>query len=196
MVSILSKVVNRFTHDGKVKISNMDLSDLRESRSELKADLDLKRNKHEGLSEKRRTKFEQLRDTEDDLLGEELAEEIASLEDEMAIYHNEHAQVMDALRVVDGLIAVKRKQELMEDRGIVQEIEEMDREDVVDALKREDVQEMIRSEKWSDLRDLFRGDLKPQKTGSKRVNEILEAAKEDRDTDEALKIRDRQRKSL
>ncbi|EHK01321.1 hypothetical protein HRED_08855, partial [Candidatus Haloredivivus sp. G17] len=94
-------------------------------------------------------------------MQEELAEEIASLEDEMAIYHNEHSQIMDALRVVDGLIAVKRKQELMEDSGIIQDIEEMDREEVVDALKREDVQEMIRSEKWSDLRDLFRGDLNP-----------------------------------
>jgi len=105
---------------------------------------------------------------------------------------------MDALRVIDGLIAVKRKQELMEDRGIVQEIEEMDRQEVVDALKREDVQEMIRSEKWSDLQDLFRGDLKPRKTGNKRVQEIMDAAKEhsDKDTDEALKIRDRQRKAM
>jgi len=198
MANILSKVINKFTKDGKVKISDMDLEELRESQAKLKADLDLKRSKHEGLSEKRRGKFEQLKDTDDQLLGEELAEEIASLEDEMSIYHNEHAQLMDALRVVDGLIAVKRKQELMEDRGIVQEIEEMDREEVVDALKRQDVQEMIRSEKWSDLRDLFRGDLKPRNAGSKRVQEIMEAAEEhsDKDPEEALEIRDRQRKNI
>lgn len=196
MVSILSKVVDRFTRDGKVKISEMDLDELRETRAELKADLDVKRNKHEGLSEKRRAKFKQLRETNDDLLQEELAEEIASLEDEMAIYHNEHTQLMDALRVVDGLIAVKRKQDLMDDRGIINDIEEMDREEVVEALKREDVQEMIRTEKWSDLRDLFRGDLKPKQTGNKRVNEIIEAAEkhEGKDIDEALSIRDGRRK--
>jgi len=198
MVSILSKVVNKFTKDGKMKIRDMELEELKETQAELKADLDLKRNKHEGLSEKRRAKFDQLKDTEDDLLGEELAEEIASIEDEMSIYHNEHSQLMDTLRVIDGLIAVKRKQELMEDQGIVQEIEEMDREEVVDALKREDVQEMIRSEKWNDLQDMFRGDLKPRKTGSKRVQEIMDAAKEhsDKNTDEALKIRDQQRKAV
>ena len=198
MVSILSKVVDKFTHDGEMKIEEMDLEELQETRSELKADLDLKRNKHEGLSEKRRAKFEDLRESDEDLMQEELAEEIASLEDEMAIYHNEHSQIMDALRVVDGLIAVKRKQELMEDSGIIQDIEEMDREEVVDALKREDVQEMIRSEKWSDLRDLFRGDLNPKRTGSKRVNEILDAAEKhrDKDVDEALKIRDSERKKI
>jgi len=198
MVSILSKVIDRFTHDGKMKISEMDLDELRETRSELKADLDLKRNKHEGLSEKRRAKFEDLRSSDEDLLKEELAEEIASLEDEMSIYHNEHAQLMDALRVIDGLIAVKRKQELMEDRGIIQDIEEMDREQIVDALKRQDVQELIRSEKWSDLRDLFRGDLKPQQTGNKRVKEIIEAAEKhsDKDVDEALHIRDSERQKI
>lgn len=196
MVSVLSRVVDRFTHENKVKISEMDLEELRETRSELKADLEIKRNKHEGLAEKRRRKFEQLRESTEDLLKEELAEEIVSLEDEMSIYHNEHAQLMDALRVVNGLIAVKRKQKLMEDRGIVQKIEEMDREEVVDVLKREDVQEMIRTEKWEDLSSLFRGELKPRRTGNTRVNEILEAAEKHRDKpiNQALALRDQKRK--
>ncbi len=196
MVSVLSRVVDRFTHDNKVKISEMDLEELRETRSELKADLEIKRNKHEGLAEKRRRKFEQLRESTEDLLKEELAEEIASLEDEMSIYHNEHAQLMDALRVVNGLIAVKRKQNLMEDRGIVQKIEEMDRKEVIDVLKREDVQEMIRTEKWEDLSNLFRGELKPRRTGNNRVNEILETAEKHKDKpiNQALALRDQKRK--
>ncbi|EHK02039.1 hypothetical protein HRED_01936, partial [Candidatus Haloredivivus sp. G17] len=74
MVSILSKVVDKFTHDGDMKIEEMDLEELQETRSELKADLDLKRNKHEGLSEKRRAKFEDLRESDEDLMQEELAE--------------------------------------------------------------------------------------------------------------------------
>lgn len=195
MVSVISSIVDRFTQDDTLKIEEMDLDELREERSELKADMELKRDKHEGLAEKRRQKFEKLQGSDDDLYEEELAEEIASIEDEMSIYHNEHAQLMDALRVIDGLIAVKRKQELMEDRGIVNEIEEMDRDKVVDMLKQENVQEMIRREKWDDLEDLFRGDLEPEFSGNERVNEIIESANEhaDKSVDEALRRRDSER---
>lgn len=77
----------------------MALEELKQERSELRADLELKRDKHEELAEDRRVKFEKLQGTEDDLLQEEPAEEIASIEDEMSIYHNEHAQIMDALGV-------------------------------------------------------------------------------------------------
>ena len=195
MVSVLSRIVDKFSQDDEISIEEMDLEELRQERSEIKADMELKRDKHEGLSEKRRVKFEKLRSTEDELLQEELAEEIASLEDEMSIYHNEHAHMMDALRVIDGLIAVKRKQNLMEDQGIVQELEEMDREELVDALKREEVQEMIKEEKWEDLRDLFRGQLEPKYSGNKRVNEIIQSAKssQEESVDQALNQRDRDR---
>jgi len=178
MVSVLSRVFDRFTEDDEIKISEMDLDELKKERSELRADLELKRDKHEGLAEDRRVKFEKLQGTDDDLLQEELAEEIASIEDEMSIYHNEHAQVMDALRVIDGLIAVKRKQQLMEDQGIVQELEDMDQQELVDALKQERVQEMIKDEKWDELEDLFRGQLEPDYSGNQRVNEIIESAEE------------------
>jgi len=102
---------------------------------------------------------------------------------------------MDALRVLDGLIAVKRKQQLMQDQGIVQDLEEMDREELVGMIKREDVQEMIREEKWDDLEDLFRGDLRADFSGNKRVREIIDSAEEhnDKSVDEALRIRDQQR---
>lgn len=195
MVAVISGLIDRFTQDDTVKIEEMELEELREERSEIKADMELKRDKHEGLAEKRRKKFERLRGSDDDLLQEELAEEIASVEDEMAIYHNEHAQMMDALRVLDGLIAVKRKQQLMEDQGIVQDLEDMDREELVGMLKREDVQEMIRKEKWEDLEDLFRGDLRADFSGNKRVREIIDSAEEhdDKSVDEALSIRDQQR---
>ncbi|MFB6100387.1 MAG: hypothetical protein ABEK16_03870 [Candidatus Nanohalobium sp.] len=92
MVSVLSRVIDRLKSNDEIHIQDMDLDELKEERSELRADLELKRDKHEGLAEKRRTKFERLQDTEDELLQEELAEEIASLEDEMSIYHNEHAR--------------------------------------------------------------------------------------------------------
>lgn len=196
MVSILSKVVDKFTKDDKLQIEDMDIEELRKERSEIKADLQMKRNKHEGLSEKRRGKFKQLKQTSDDLMKEELAEEIASLEDEMSIYYNEHHQLMDALRVIDGLMAVKRKENLMQDHGIAQELEDMDREEVIDMLKREDVQEMIKAEKWSDLRDIFRGDMTPQPAQSKRVDDIIESAEQHQDPETALQRRDRKRKNI
>lgn len=198
MVSILSNVLAKFSFNDEIKLEDMDLDELREERSELKAELDLKRQKHEGLSERRRTKFERLQEAEDDMMKEELAEEIASIEDEMSIYHNEHAQIMDALRVIDGLIAMKRKQHLMEDQGLVQDIQDMDQDQLVDTLKQQEVQEMIREEDWQNLKDVFRGELEPRRSGDKKVQEIIERAeKHDNEPVEvALKNRDKDRETL
>ncbi|MFB6203509.1 MAG: hypothetical protein ABEK01_03380 [Candidatus Nanohaloarchaea archaeon] len=168
-----------FVGEDGVNLQDLDESELKEERTKLKADIELKRDKHEGLAEDRRAKFERLKEVDDDLMKEELAQEIATIEDEMAIYHNEHAKLMDALRVLDGLIAVKRKQHLMEDRGIVNKIEDMDQEELTDKLKRQDVQEMIRQEKWDDLEDLFRGDLRAGHSGNKRVQEIIDQVEEE-----------------
>lgn len=198
MVSVLSNIMAKFTSNDQIKLEDMDQDELQEERSELKAELDLKRQKHEGLAERRRAKFKRLQDTEDDMLKEELAEEIASIEDEMSIYHNEHAQIMDALRVIDGLVAMKRKQHLMEDQGLVQEIQEMDQDQLVDTLKQQEVQEMIQREDWNDLKDVFRGELKPRHSGDKKVKEIIERAEKHKDdsVDVALNERDRERETL
>lgn len=198
MVSVLSNIISKFTSDDEIKLEDMEQDELQEERSELKAELDLKRQKHEGLAERRRTKFKRLQETEDDMLKEELAEEIASIEDEMSIYHNEHAQIMDALRVIDGFIAMKRKQKLMEDKGLVQEIQDMDQEKLVETLKQQEVQQMIQREDWNDLEDVFRGELQPRRSGNKKVQEIIERAEEHRDesVDVALNERDRDRETL
>ncbi|AOV95441.1 hypothetical protein AQV86_06020 [Nanohaloarchaea archaeon SG9] len=198
MVSVLSNIMSKFTSDDQIKLEDMDQDELEEERTELKAELDLKRQKHEGLAERRRTKFKHLKETDDDMLKEELAEEIASVEDEMSIYHNEHAQIMDALRVIDGLIAMKRKQKLMEDQGLVQEIQDMDQEQLVDTLKQQEVQQMIQREDWKDLEDVFRGELQPRHSGNKKVQEIIQKAEEHEDepVEVALDKRDRERESL
>lgn len=198
MVNVLSNIISKFSSDNEIKLEEMDQDELQEERSELKADLDLKRQKHEGLAERRRSKFKQLQDTEDEMMKEELAEEIASIEDEMSIYHNEHAQIMDALRVVDGLIAMKRKEHLMEDQGLVQDIEDMDQDELVDTLKQQEVQEMIQREDWNDLKDVFRGELQPRHTGSEKVDEIIQSAEEtkDKSVDVALNERDEDRQTL
>ena len=187
MVSVLSNIMSKFTSDDQIKLEDMDQDELEEERSELKAELDLKRQKHEGLAERRRTKFKRLKETEDDMLKEELAEEIASVEDEMSIYHNEHAQIMDALRVIDGLIAMKRKEKLMEDQGLVQDIQDMDQEQLVDTLKQQE-----------DLEDVFRGNLQPRHSGNEKVRDIIEKAEKNKEepVEVALDKRDRERESL
>lgn len=198
MVSVLSNIISKFTSDDEIKLEDMDQDELQEERSELKAELDLKRQKHEGLAERRRTKFKRLQDSEDDMMKEELAEEIAAIEDEMSIYHNEHAQIMDALRVIDGFIAMKRKQKLMEDQGLVQEIQDMDQDQLVDTLKQQEVQQMIQREDWNDLKDVFRGELQPRHSGNKKVREIIDRAEEHKDesVDVALQQRDKDRGTL
>jgi hypothetical protein len=198
MVSVLSNIVSKFTSDDEINLEDMEEDELQKERSELKAELDLKRQKHEGLSERRRKKFKRLQETEDDMLKEELAEEIASIEDEMSIYHNEHAQIMDALRVIDGFIAMKRKEKLLEDKGLVQEIQQMDQEQLVETLKQQEVQQMIQREDWNDLEDVFRGELQPRHTGNKKVQEIIERADEHKDdsVEVALRERDRERDTL
>lgn len=198
MVSVISNIISKFTSDDEIKLEEMELDELEEERSELKAELDMKRQKHEGLAERRRSKFERLKDAEDDMMKEELAEEIAAVEDEMSIYHNEHAQIMDALRVVDGLIAMKRKEHLMEDQGLVQDIQDMDQDKLVDTLKQQEVQEMIRREDWKDLRDVFRGELEPRHSGNKKVQEIIQKAEETEEdsVEAALNERDKERETL
>ncbi|MFB6175283.1 MAG: hypothetical protein ABEJ87_04885 [Candidatus Nanohalobium sp.] len=198
MVSVLSNIISKFTSGDELKLEDMDLSELEDERSELKAELDMKRQKYDGLEDRRRSKFERLQEVEDSMMKEELAEEIASIEDEMSIYHNEHAQIMDAVRVIDGLIAMKRKEHLMEDQGLVQEIQDMDQDQLVDTLKQQEVQEMIRREDWQDLRDVFRGELKPRSSSSQKVQDIIDQAEEssNQSVDVALEERDKDRETL
>ncbi|MDY6773730.1 MAG: hypothetical protein SVS85_00895, partial [Candidatus Nanohaloarchaea archaeon] len=122
--------------DDSLDIENLTLDDLNREKADIRADVKLKRDRHSDLSEKRESLFEDIVDADDDLLQEELAEEIASIEDEMAILHNEHARLMDALRVIDGLIAIKRKEKMAEREGLISQIQDMDREDLVDKLRR------------------------------------------------------------
>lgn len=188
--------------DGAFDIDNLSLEELNEEKAGIRADVKLKRDRHQDLSNKRENLFEKIVDTEDDLLKRELAEEIASIEDEMAILHNEHTQLMDSLRVVDGLIAIKRKQKMAERTGLLNKIREMNKEDLVEKLRRADVREMIREEKWDQLNSLLSGQLSAKDINNERVDEIVQQAndvkqlEEDMGTKEAVEhaLRERDEK--
>ncbi len=169
-----------------IDIESLTLDDLNEEKATIRADVKLKRDRHSDLSHKREKLFEQIIETDDALLQKELAEEIASIEDEMAILHNEHTRLMDSLRVVDGLIAIKRKEKMAERSGLISQIREMERDDLVDTLRRADVREMIREEKWDQLNSLLSGQLSPKEIDNERVDEIMNQANDIRQLEEDM----------
>lgn len=190
--------------DGSLDIEQLTLDQLNEEKANIKASVRLKRDRHEDLAKKRERLFEKIVDTDDDLLKKELAEEISSIEDEMAILHNEHAQLMDALRVIDGLISIKRKEQMMEREGLINEIRNMKKEDIVEKLRRADVREMIRDEQWDRLNSMLKGQLSPKEGQNERVDEIIQQAEDIKNLQdelgteeavkEALRNRDEKRK--
>ncbi|MDY6771626.1 MAG: hypothetical protein SV186_06780 [Candidatus Nanohaloarchaea archaeon] len=190
--------------DGSLDIEQLTLDQLNEEKANIKASVRLKRDRHEDLAKKRERLFEKIVDTDDDLLKKELAEEISSIEDEMAILHNEHAQLMDALRVIDGLISIKRKEQMMEREGLINEIRNMKKEDIVEKLRRADVREMIRDEQWDRLNSMLKGQLSPKERQNERVDEIIQQAEDIKNLQdelgteeavkEALRNRDEKRK--
>lgn len=181
------------SEDDTLDIENLTLDELNREKADIRADVKLKRDRHSDLADKRENLFEDVVDANDELLQRELAEEIVSIEDEMAILHNEHTALMDALRVVDGLIAIKRKEKMAEREGLIAKIRNMNREELVDKLRRTDVREMIRDEKWDQLNSLLSGQLTPEEIENERVDEIVQQAedvknlKEEMGTKEAVK---------
>lgn len=171
---------------GSLDIENLTLDDLNREKADIRADVKLKRDRHSDLAEKREGLFEDIVDAEDELLKEELAEEIVSIEDEMAILHNEHTRLMDALRVVDGLIAIKRKEKMAQREGLLSKIQDMNREDLIDKLRRADVREMIREEKWDQLNSLLSGQLTPEDIENERVDEIIQQAEDVKNLEEEM----------
>ena len=189
---------------GTLDIEEVGLNELREEKANIKATVRMKRDRHQDISKEREKLFEKIINTDDELLKKELAAEISAKEDEMAILHNEHKELMDALRVVDGLISIKRKKESLADKGLISEIRNMEKEDIIDTLRRADVRDMIRDEKWDQLNSILKGQLSPKESKSERVDEIIQQAEDikhlqdEMGTKEAVKQalenRDRQKK--
>lgn len=192
-MGLIEDVEDRIFGSDQLDMESLTLDQLEQEKAALRADIKLKRDRHSDLSEKREGLFEDIVDANDDLLQEELAEEIVSIEDEMAILHNEHRRLMDALRVINGLIALKRKEKMAQREGLIAKIQDMNQEELVDKLRRADVREMIREDKWDQLNSLLSGQLSPEDVENERVDEIVQQAEEVRDlkkemgTEEAVK---------
>lgn len=182
--------------NGSLNIQDLTLDQLNEEKANIKASVRLKRDRHEDLSQKREQMFEKIVDADDKLLKRELAEEISSIEDEMAILHNEHAQLMDALRVIDGLISIKRKERMAQREGLINQIRNMEKEDIVEKLRRADVREMIRDEKWEELNSIMKGQLSPKERSNDRVDEIIQQAEDVKNLEDELGTKDAVKEAL
>lgn len=161
-----------------VDIERLSVEELAEERTNVRADVKLKRDRYDDLDRKRRELFEWIMEAADPLLKKELAEEISSVEDEMAMIQDEHTQLVESLRVIDGLIAIKRREEVAEQDGLINRIREMNRKSIVETLRRNDVRELIREEKWDRLNILLGDQFSTQETGNERVDEILRDAED------------------
>lgn len=175
-----------FGGDDTLDIHDLTLDRLEEEKAGIKTDVRMKRERHQDLSGKREQLFEKIVETDDELLKKEVAQEIASIEDERAILHNEHTQLMDGLRVIDGLIAIKRKEKMAERQGLLSQIQEMEKDDLVEKLRQNDVRELIREEKWDQLNSLLSGQLSPNQITNERVEEIIRQAEDIKQLEEDM----------
>lgn len=182
--------------EGKLDIEKVGLSELREEKANIKANVRMKRDRHQDISNEREKLFEKIINADDELLKKELAAEISAKEDEMAILHNEHKELMDALRVVDGLISIKRKKESLADKGLINEIRNMEKEDIIETLRRADVRDMIRDEKWDQLNSILKGQLSPKENKNERVDEIIQQAEDIKNLQDELGTKEAVKQAL
>ncbi len=175
-----------FGGDNTLDLHELTLDRLEQEKAGIRTDVKLKRERHQDLSKDREQLFEKIVETDDELLKKEVAQEIASIEDERAILHNEHTQLMDGLRVIDGLIAIKRKEKMAERQGLLSQIQEMEKDDLVEKLRQTDVRELIREEKWDQLNSLLSGQLSPKQITNERVDEIIRQAEDIKQLEEDM----------
>ncbi len=185
-LSLIKQLEQQIFGGDEFDIHDLTLERLEKEKAGIRTDVKMKRERHQDLSSKREQLFEKIVETDDELLKKEVAQEIASIEDERAILHNEHTQLMDGLRVIDGLIAIKRKEKMAERQGLLSQIRDMEKEDLVEKLRQTDVRELIREEKWDQLNSLLSGQLAPKQITNERVDEIIAQAEDIKQLEEDM----------
>lgn len=155
-------------------VSRLSVDALRQEKERVRAEVKLRRDRHDDLARRREQLFDRVVDADDRLLKREIAGEIAAIEDEMALMKEEHSQLMESLQVIDGLLAIKRREEFAGNTGLIDRIREMSQDTLVDALRQADVQQLVREEKWGELNILLGDQLSTGERG--REDEILEQA--------------------
>ncbi len=167
-------------------VGELSVNALLEEKKRVRATVKLKRDRHDDLERARERLFERVMAADDRLLQRELAGEIAAIEDEMAILQDEHAELMDSLQVIDGLLAVKRRERMVEHSGLIDRIREMSQESLVEAMRRQDVQQMVQEERWDELNVLLGDHVSTGASGRERPDEILEQAADVRQLSEQV----------
>ena len=159
-------------------LTDKSLDVLKQEREEIKQRMSLKRDRRREMLDKREGLFNDIINSEDDFLKRELAEEIFSIEDEIKAIQDEYSVLIDSLRIMDTLIHIKRKEEFLENKGILEELQNMEHSDLVKTIKRSDVRKMIEEEEWDTLSSFLEGHILVEEDRDERVEEILRKAEE------------------
>lgn len=122
-------------------------------------------------SEMRAGLFKQAVETTDELESEALAIKIENVEGEQTTLSNEHVELMNALRTMNGLRALKRKQKQLERFGIWGTIKKMDKTKLMEILGNAEAEQIISSESSAEISRLF--GFQPNRVSSKRTEDIM-----------------------
>ncbi len=181
-MGLIKKYFNRILPGSKkgFDIIEKDTDYFLEKRDELKEKISLRRDKRKQLLNEREQLFNKLVDTEDEFLEKELAEEIYSVENEIKILQDEHKAYMDALRVTNTIVNIKKRQSFLEERGLFGEISSLDKKEFLEIFRRTDVYEMVKKGEWELLESVLRDRLLEDESREERVKELLEKAKKER----------------
>ncbi len=178
---LIKKYFNRIIPGNKkgFDLIEKDTEYFLDKRRELKEKISLRRDKRTQLLEERCQLFKKLVDTEDDFLEKELAEEIYSVESEIKLLQDEHKALLDALKVTNTIVNIKKKQSFLEERGLFGEISSLDKKEFLNIFRRTDVYEMVKNGEWKLLESVLRDRLLEDESRDERIKEILEKAKKE-----------------
>lgn len=165
MFEAITNLFNRFDID-KIKLEEIEVE-----RIQIDRESERIRDAMRQKSDARATLFGKAVDSTDDLEAESLAIKIENIEGEQAHLYNEHVELMNALRTMNGLKALKRKQNLLERFGIWGKIKTMDKGKIMEILGTAEAEKVISSENSDDIAKLF--GVTPARVSSKKTEDIM-----------------------
>ncbi|MBU4222249.1 MAG: hypothetical protein KKA10_11670 [Euryarchaeota archaeon] len=165
---MFEKIKNIFN---KFDLEKTKLEEIESERIQIDRESERTRDLMRQKSEMRAGLFKQAVETTDELESEALAIKIENVEGEQTTLSNEHVELMSALRTMNGMRALKRKQKQLERFGIWGKIKNMDKTKIMEILGNAEAEQIISSENSAEISRLF--GFQPTRVSSKRTDDIM-----------------------
>lgn len=169
MFEKLKNFFNRFD------IDKLNLEEIKSESIQIDRESERIREGMRQKSESRATLFSKAVESTDDLESESIAIKIENIEGEQANLYNEHVELMNALRTMNGLKALKQNQKILEKFGIWGKIKSMDPEKIKKILGDTDAEKIISGQNSDDISRLF--GVTPARVSSKKTEDIMKQIK-------------------